>query len=383
MKRLMLAIVLLACASPAGAQAIYVSPDVPTDPDLPATYRPWDVVRHVPGPGPYTLELALPGDPAIDALHKMDKPGNWLFSVEAPNDLAGLLGSTAEPRDVVRFDAGVLSLFFDGDCVAPPIPLSSNVDALYLDGSDSGDLVISFDVPTDLGPPTFQPSALVRYKHAGPGPCGWNFVGLEIDFATVGTYFPASANLTSADRFGLDWVVTFDVPTDVGPPGVVTRTPGEIASSDGVSYGLFRDLEVSGVPGWPLSSEVAGLSCEANPGRIDSPTQQILMDKAPATVSILCPGSCSSGGWRYGIYEGTIASLFFAGVYDHVRTTCDNVCPGVLAFPTPAGSVYYLLVPHNGTEEGSYGVDSGGLERPQAAAPGDRCVVPQNLTPCP
>jgi hypothetical protein len=383
MRRQLLAAVLCMLASPVAAQPVYVTPDVPTDPDGPATYRPWDVVRHVPGPGPYSLALVLPGDPAIDALHKMDRPGNWLFSVEAPNDLAGLLGTTAEPRDVVRFDAGALSLFFDGDCVAPPVPLSSNVDALYLDGSDYGDLILSFDVPTALGPPIFPPSSLVRFKRFGPGPCDWTLVGLEIDFAIGGTYFPPSANLTSADRRGPEWIVTFDVPIDVGPPGIVTRTPGEIASSDGITWGLFRDLETSGAPGWPLASEIAALTCEANPGRIDSPTVQILMDKSLPTISILCPGSCSSGGQRYGIYQGTIASLFGAGVYDHAQISCDNVCPGTLTFPAPAASVYYLVVPHNGKTEGSYGVDSAGNERPQAVPAAARCVVPQNLTPCP
>jgi len=64
-------------------------------------------------------------------------------------------------------------LFFDASCVTPPVPAGSNVDALYLDGGDTGPLVVSYDVLTTLGLPTFQPSALVRWTHTAPGPCGF------------------------------------------------------------------------------------------------------------------------------------------------------------------------------------------------------------------
>lgn len=364
------------------AQTIFVSPDVPTTPDGPATYLPSEVVRHVPGPGPYSLELSLPGDPAIDAMHKMDLPGSWLFSIEAANDFAGGLPAPAEPRDVVRYDAGLLSQFFDGSCVAPmPVPDGSSIDALYLDGGDGGDLIVSFDVPTTIGS-TFLPSDLVRYRRVGIARCGWLLVGPEVSF-NFGTYFPSSANVTGADFVAGDWIVSLDIPTDVGPPGVSTATPGQIVSTDGANWALLQDLQASGLPGWAISSQVDALTCEANPGRIDTTVQQITMDKNLPSISIICPAGCSSGGAGYGLYEGTIANINL-GIYDHQQVGCSNVCPGNIVHVPPGGtSTYYLVVPNNTKEEGSYCTDSDGNERPQPAALIDRCAGPQNLTPCP
>ena len=114
-------ILMLAVGTVAAQPTVYVSPDVPTTPDG-ATYLPWEVIKHDPGGAPYSLEFVLLGRPAIDALHKMDAPGNWLFSFDAPTDLGGVLASVAEPRDVIRYEAGPYSVFFDGDCVTPAVP---------------------------------------------------------------------------------------------------------------------------------------------------------------------------------------------------------------------------------------------------------------------
>lgn len=376
-----LLIVLLASGVVAAQPTLYVSPDVPTTPDG-ATYLPWEVIEHDPGGAPYSLEFVLLGRPAIDALHKMDAPDNWLFSFDAPTDLGGVLTSFAEPRDVVRYEAGPYSMFFDGDCVTPAVPLGSKLDGVHLLGSDSADLVVSFDVPTTLGATTYLPSQLVRYQRTSGPPCGWTLAGLEADF-TFGTYFPASAKITGVGRTGARWILSIDIPVDVGPPGPVTRLPGQIVSTDGTTWSLLDDLQASGTPGWPISSVVDALSCEANPGRIDSVTHQwITMDKDLPSVTINCPASCASGGTRYGLYEGSIASLR-TGIYDHAKKSCLESCPGSITFDPANGDRYFLVVPHNGSQEGSYGLDSNLAERPQAVSASARCMAVQNLTPCP
>lgn len=392
MKRLLtfcaiLAVIATAAGPARGQPTIYLSPDVPTDPDGPQTYLPWEIVAHEHlSPAPYALELSLAGNPAIDALQKMDEPGNWLFSLEAPNDLAGGLAAAAEPRDVVRLDGGgTFSLFFDGSCAFDPVPLGSSIDALYLEGGDGGDLVVSFDVPTTIAGATYRPSALALYQRVGATECDWVSGGAVIDFATLGTYFPLSSNVTGVDFAAGRWMLALDIPVDLAPPAGPTRAPGQLVSTDGVSWDhLFDDLQAEGAPGWPISSIVDALSCQANPGRIESPVDQITLDKNLPQIMIHCPGSCSSGGEAYGLYEGTIASIN-TGVYDHVAVAgaCMESCPGTITHVPPNASTYYLVVPHNHKEEGSYCQDSFGAERPQPPAPADRCVVAQNLSPCP
>ncbi|MDX1388554.1 MAG: hypothetical protein R3344_05165, partial [Acidobacteriota bacterium] len=315
---------LMPSLSPAGT--MYLAPDVATDLDGPTTFLPWHVVRHVSG-GPvyYGQELGLPGNPAIDALHKLDA-GGWLLSVEAPNDFAGFLA--AAPEDVVQTDGNSVSAFFDGSCVTGAIPAGAGVDAVYLDGADDGDLVVSLDAPATISGTTYMPSALLRYTRTLAGPCGWTLVGQEIDFRDAPTtlWNPAGANVIGADRVRGMWIVALDVPVDLGPSaGPATYMPGQIASFDGVTWDLFEDLPTEGSPGWPVTSQVSALSCQANPGRIDPGVASLLLGKTGAQIEVQCPGSCSSGAEWYGIYEGTLASLR-GGVYDHVRVVCDELC---------------------------------------------------------
>ena len=206
---------------------------------------------------------------------------------------------------------------------------------------------------------------------------------METPITTNGTYYPTSARVTGLCRTSDHWVFSIDIPVDVGPPGPITRLPGQLLKTSGWIWGLYDDLRTSGTPGWPVSSIVDALSCEANPGRIDSATHQwITMDKSLPNVTIHCPASCASGGTSYGLYEGTIASLQ-SGMYNHTKQSCLETCPGSITFGPANGDRYYLVVPHNGSEEGSYGLDSDLAERPQAAEVGHRCAAAQNLTPCP
>ena len=189
MKRLVL--FLLALAVAAGmAQAetpVWVTSDVPTDESLGGlTLLPWEIYKY-DGAG-YTLELSVPGRPDLNAIHRLDDAGDWLFSVDAPSTLGGVLlpgGSIAEPRDLVHYDsaAGTYTLCFSGAAagLAPWV----NVDAVTIEGGDptcssgtGGTLLLSFDAPTDVPPfvgaAAFEPSDLARFTPLGIGSCpGW------------------------------------------------------------------------------------------------------------------------------------------------------------------------------------------------------------------
>jgi hypothetical protein len=393
MNRLLIALVMASVTVTAalGQSTLYVSPDVATDPDGPATYLPWQVVRHVSGgPAFYGLEFSVPGNPAIDGLHKRDTASSWLFSVEAPNDLAGSLPQAAHPEDIVIADMGSLTfgLFFDGSCVTPPLPPGVNLDALF-QTDDNGELFVSFDVPITDGPDTYPPSAVLRWVDVGPGPCDWDLAAPAIDLAGAPTYFPESTRITGLDLVADTLLIAFDIPVDLAPTiGPTTFLPGQIVGLDLPSsvFSLFEDLQAEGTPGWPVNSEVDALSCQANPGRINSPVDQITLGKSGSDLVLYCPGSCSSGAENYGIYAGTIASLR-TGVYDHAKIDCTTLlCPGALLFGFGSGDRYFLVVPHNHKEEGSYGESTiGGIPgvRPQAANLADRCAPFANSSECP
>jgi hypothetical protein len=70
--------------------------------------------------------------------------------------------------------------------------------------------------------------------------------------------------------------------------------------------------------------------------------------------------SCAAGDSQYGVYEGTIGTW-----YDHLPVIgfC-TVAGTTTTFVPGTGDQYYIVVPGNGSTEGSYGVDSQSAERP-------------------
>jgi hypothetical protein len=376
MRKTLMALCIAATAAVVARAAppVVIVPEVPTDDPGGGgtTFLPADFVEFAGGlytPAPI---LTIPGNPAIDALERMDKPGNWLFSVEAASDLGGLLPSPADPRDVLRRDsAAAYALFFCG--AGAGIPNGSNVDAIALEGGDTGQLLVSFDVPTTIGAATFDPADLVRFRRIGPA-CGNWALGVPVfafDASAAGAGVLASSNLIAAERIGGVLVLAFDVPTDLVPSlGPTTYVPGDLVQWDGVNFSTFVAL-----PSWPLASLVDAVTGPANPGRVPATLHVDKSVVTPGALKLTWTASCSAGANNYGIYEGTIGTW-----YGHTLEDCDDAPPALTEEVTPAaGSNYYLVVPQNGAEEGSYGLATSG-ERPVGTA---QCVVPQSITACP
>jgi hypothetical protein len=361
MRRLIpLLIVLGITGPPALAASFYFCPDVPTD-RAGTTYMPWNIVRN--DSGAYSLALALPGSTATDSLHRMCS-GDWLFSVEAAAELPPGGGVFHEPRDVVRYDPAlvVYSSFFCGALVG--IPTGSDVDAAFLDGGDAADLILSFDVPTDLtaiGGGIYEPADLVRFKHTGAGCGGWIPVGLYFDASTAVPAVRLTSNVTGADRRIGRTVLTFDVPTTLGAP---TFFPGQMVSWNGLTFTSFY---LDGT--WPLSSRVDAFSFLPDPGSV--PTMHV--DKSaltPGDLAITWTASLSVGAEDYGIYEGSITSpwVYNHGSFPYVKVCHDAGFDFTEEITPTAGNVYYLVVALNPDLEGSYGQNSTG-ERPPSGSP--------------
>lgn len=230
----LLAVLLAVATSPARAE-YFLTPDSPTA--LAGTvWDPFDIVRN--DAGTFTLEMALPAGTAVDATHRRDA-GDWLISVSEPAPLGGVF---YDPRDIVRYDGSTFTLLFNG--AAAGIPAVANVDAVFLQGGDAGDLILSFDVPVTIGGAAYEPADLVRY-HAGA-------FSLYFDASAATPPIPPSANLVEADERGGKLLLSFDVPTKLGS---TTFMPGQVVSWSGSAFAVRFQ-----VAGWPAASAMTGLS---------------------------------------------------------------------------------------------------------------------------
>jgi len=111
------------------------------------------------------------------------------------------------------------------------------------------------------------------------------------------------------------------------------------------------------------------------------PGVPLLVDKATgAEITLSWGSSCAVGDTDYEIYQGEIGDY-----YSHVKMDpCSTAGATFATFaPLPSVSTYYLVVPTNGTNEGSYGLRSDNTERPQSLHAVDRCRPQQIAAVCP
>jgi len=357
--RLDLAGVLLLAALPLLIAAshrdnLYLVPDVPTDLGT-TTFLPWEIVRA--NAGVYSPVLMLPPGTAIDALHRMDN-GHWLLSVEAPAILGGIQAAPSDVLELYDYPGGYAKPF---DGVAAGVPPGVNVTSVFLDGGDTGDLVMSFDVPATIGGQTFEPADLVRYD-------GVSF-SLYFDASAAVPPIPRSVKVTGADKWQNLTLLTFDIPVTLGTQPFL---PGQIVSWDGAGFALFH-----GDPVWPAGSRADAIALLARPG-IVPPTVEVAIASPPGgrlRLRLSWSASCSAGAEDYAIYEGTIGSW-----YSHTALDCSDGGGDLTEEISPSpGNRYYLVVPLNPSSEGSYGLGPDGAERPRGAV---TCVPAQTTASC-
>ena len=149
---------LLATSPAAHAASVYLSPDVPTTLGV-TTYQPTQVIRD--DSGAHSLALTLPAGAAIDALFRRED-GRWLFSFDAPVQLSA---TTYQPNDVVMYDGVTWSLFFYGSGMG--IPASAGVDAVFMEGGDNGNIVVSLDVPAVIRGQLMEATKFLHLQNHG------------------------------------------------------------------------------------------------------------------------------------------------------------------------------------------------------------------------
>jgi hypothetical protein len=126
--------------------------------------------------------------------------------------------------------------------------------------------------------------------------------------------------------------------------------------------------------------QVETFSCTASggaSGRIPDgivPGTPLTVTKAAGSqVTLAWGGSCTLGDNDYAVYEGTIGNFT-----SYTPRQCSTGGQTTATLTPGAPSTFYLIVPTNGTNEGSYGVKSGGVQR----SPSGSACHPQNAAAC-
>jgi len=117
----------------------------------------------------------------------------------------------------------------------------------------------------------------------------------------------------------------------------------------------------------------------ASPGRVEDSLRLTKTAEIPPRVTVSWEPSCLPGYSDYGVYEGRIGNW-----NSHGPITCTDHGADLQEFiDTLDGDHYYLVVPHNGRAEGSYGIRSDGAERPPATGlPSPACAPLQEIDDC-
>jgi hypothetical protein len=348
-RALLLAMLALLAAGPAEAGILFVTPDTPADLAA-STYKASDIARA--DGAAYALEQALPANARIDALQRMAS-GDWLISLEAH---ATLNGATFDPRDVLRTNGAAFIIFFSG--AANGIPPGTNVDAVSLEGSDTGPLLISLDVPARVGGIDAEPGDVLRVAGGS-----WSLV---FDASAATPPIPPATNVVGVDKLADRLLLSFDIPTTLGD---ATYLPGDVVAWDGARFGLYRSGQGNG---WGIQHEVAGFSTSVGPGSAAGLTVR----RSGALLNLRWDASCSAWADDYGIFAGTLGNW-----YSHTALDCtDNAHDLAETIAMPGGNRYFLIVPLTAGAEGSYGTNANGVERPRGSA---TCRAVQAPPTCP
>jgi hypothetical protein len=188
-------------------------------------------------------------------------------------------------------------------------------------------------------------------------------------------------------------------------PGQVTfgaGTPPTSATIDGLDPGTTYRFTVTAVSNFtdPATSDVTTYESLLYPARLpavpqdlpvevsatttggggpagavpdgdERPGPQLLVGKGAGNeIDLVWGDSCLAGDTEYGVYEGALGSYA-----SHLPVTCMTGGATNHSFVPSGGHRFYVVVPSNGSFEGSYGLSSAGAERAASAA----ACEPQSL----
>ena len=169
--------------------------------------------------------------------------------------------------------------------------------------------------------------------------------------------------------------VEFFVSTDGGLSFVsigIDTTPGDgfsvpytpLIEGEYQFYSIATDDDALVEPAPLVADAIVVIAGASGPGSIPRTSLRVERAATAGNVVLSWGESCGSGADDYGIYEGELGNW-----YSHTLVTClDAGADLTEEISAGAGNRYFLVVPNSALEEGSYGLDRDGLERPAGQA---------------
>jgi len=275
------------------------------------------------------------GGDKTGSVHVFEKPpAGWVDMTET----AKLHASDADGHEHLGWSVSI-----SGDVILAGAP-----DNLF-DGLDNGAAYVYLRPPTGWADAT-EDAKLVASNGGGDDEFGRSLF-LDGGVAVVGAWYHDTGRF---DRSGAAY--TFRGLADCQGNGTLDLCEieaGDVADDDG-NY-VPDSCEAAGLPSGSLE--------ELRVGKL-----------AGADLSLSWQASCLPTDDDYAVYEGSIGDF-----RSHALRSCSTAGLTTIDLTALATDGYFLIVPHEGTSEGSYGLDSNGTERPAAVT----SCLPQLLEPCP
>jgi hypothetical protein len=141
-----------------------------------------------------------------------------------------------------------------------------------------------------------------------------------------------------------------------------------------LNTGMCAPLQIALATVSGLTPPVLTPPGEASHQNVRAEHMRASLNPSTGKIDVEYMPACGTTG--HAVYWG---GLPIAGGLSYADSGCSADTTGFLSFDPPAGDAFFLVVGQNGEVEGSYGRDSAGAQRPQAAGVG-LCDYPQALT---
>ncbi len=290
-----------------------------------------------------------------------------------PELFSGLTGVAGPRRALLAFDIA-------GNIPAGSTILNASLDLIVLQAgpvSGPADVSTLHGVTGDWGE---------AGSGAGTGNNGLGSPALAGDATWTDNFYLSSTWTTAGGDFVATASASVQTPTlggvTFGPTAGLAADVADMLANPGSDFGwmlLTDELISRGARRWSSRETLTPafrptLTVEYLPGSggargaiadgDDIPGAPLTVGKLPlGDVQLDWSASCRASDTDYGVYEGQIGNW-----YSHGPVVC-STAGAVSASLTPAAlRAYYLVVPNDGTDEGSYGDDSAKVERPPAGA---------------